>query len=320
MGDTAAGRSVAGRPWPLEVAAPHAPTAVPPIATDHDCRDHWELLAVARGSPPFEGEYAIRQCGVCGVGFTDPVPPEATAAGLYSSRASQDFQAGDGSFVAALKRWAARRDARAFVAGVRGPATIIDYGCGNGAFVTAIAEVRREATVIGADLHDAPPAALPRERYASYRDLEQWRGRADLILLRHVLEHTYDPVAILVRLRELLRPGGAIVIEVPSLESAIRSVWGSSWSGYYVPFHTLHFGPASLGRVVQAAGLSVARMSGAEIPMMGRSLQQRLRADYSFPLFALGVALHPVQLAVGAITRRPTCVRLWATHVNGSND
>lgn len=289
------------------------PVTVAPIVADHDCREHWTPIAIASGSPPFLGEYTIRQCGACGVGFTDPVPTESGAADLYASRESQDFQPGDRSLVSALKRWAARRDARGFAAGVSGPATIIDYGCGNGAFVTAMAEVRREATVIRADLHESPPAGLSTDQYVAYRDLEQWSGRADLILLRHTLEHTYDPVALLVRLRELLRTGGTLVIEVPSLDSAIRSMWGSAWSGYYVPFHTLHFGPASLRRVVETAGFAVVGVDGAEMPMMGRSLQQRLRAEYSLPLFALGVALHPVQLVVGALTRRPTCVRLWAT-------
>lgn len=143
--------------------------------------------------------------------------------------------------------------------------------------------------------------------------LKAWAARRDLILVRHVLEHTYDPVRLLARLRALLRPAGTIVIEVPALDAAARRLWGRNWAGFYAPYHTLHFTRRSLSNVVGDAGLAVVRVAGAEVPFMGRSLQNRLQSEYGLPVFAVGLAMHPVQLAVGALTRRPSCIRLWAS-------
>ena len=289
-------------------------TPLPPVTADHDCRDTWEPVARARGSAPFEEmTFTIRRCRVCGLGFTDPVPSQSTAPALYGSRDSNDFQQGDSGLVSSIKALVARRDARAFVGAEA--STIIDYGCGNGAFVAAMASMRPGAVVIGADLHDEPPAGLRPDQYVPYRRLQEWNGRADLVLVRHVLEHTYDPLVLLCRLGDLLRPGGTVVIEVPALDAAIRPLWGRDWAGFYVPYHTLHFTPASLSRLVAAAGLSVDRVSGAELPMMGRSLQSRLQSGYGLPLFAVGALLHPLQLTMGRITGRPACIRLWATRL-----
>jgi len=291
-------------------------TPVPPLPLGHDCREAWALVAIAKGSGPFaDRDFDIRQCAICGVAFTCLVPTEADSGTLYADRESNDFQARDGRVVAWLKGIAARRDAGSICRGIDRSAaiTILDYGCGNGAFVEALQAVRPSAQVIGADLHPDAPSGLAGNRYVPYAQLDAWRGRTDLILCRHVLEHTYDPVRLLVDLGRLLRPGGSLVVEVPSFDSAIRRMLGRYWSGFYVPYHTLHFMPDSLTAVASAAGLRVERIERAEMPMMGRSIGARLGGGYGLGLFALGMSLHPMQVIVGHLTQRGACLRVWAS-------
>jgi SAM-dependent methyltransferase len=297
------------------------PTPLPGVASGHDCSSHLEALGSARGSAPFADQtFAIQRCRICGLGFTDPVPSEDTAPLLYQSRGSADFQQADSGLVSRMKAASARRDASAFIGPAGEPLTIVDYGCGNGAFVTALAGVRPGARVVGTDLHATPPPGLEDGQYLPYDRIGELAGQVDLVLVRHVLEHTYDPLTFLRELGELLRPGGTLSIEVPSLDAAIRPIWGKDWMGFYAPYHTLHFAPRSLARVVEEAGYNVTRIAGAEMPMMGRSLQSRRRqTGYGLVAFGLGLLMHPVQLALGAITGRPACVRLWATTTGRSS-
>ena len=152
--------------------------------------------------------------------------------------------------------------------------------------------------MLGSDYHSSAPPGLANENYLSYAELQPVRGGIDLILLRHVLEHTYHPVALLhPKLEGLLRPGGVIVIQLPNLEAGVRHLFGRDWNGWYVPCHNfLHFTRRSLQMVIEGAGLQVELIRGADMPMMGRSLQVRRRSDYGLGLMLLEkLSVQPAQ-------------------------
>ena len=44
---------------------------------------------------------------------------------------------------------------------------------------------------------------------------EEHRGRFDIVFCEQVLEHVYDPIAAVANLRELVRPGGRVVVSTP---------------------------------------------------------------------------------------------------------
>ena len=268
-------------------------------------------IGEVNGSGLFESKvFTIWQCLHCGMGITDPVPTEETSHFLYETRESNDFQPNDSKLVSALKAFAARRDARKFCHGADARGRFLDYGCGNGAFVRALQQVFPEAEVLGTDQHANAPALLSAQRYIPYAQLPM--RNFDFILCRHVLEHTYDPVTFLRSLRSLLRPNGILAIEVPSLETAVKELFGRHWDGYYVPFHPLHFTRGSLAAATKAAGFDVIRESGAEMPKMGRSLRNVIGCEYGFSLFCLGILLQPLQVGIGALTGTSVCLRIYA--------
>jgi SAM-dependent methyltransferase len=289
-------------------------TAIRPIATTHDCRTRLHVLTMADGSGPFtDRTFMIDECSECGLGVTRPIPTEDTAHLLYEARQSADFQAEDSRLVWRLKEFAARKDVRGFCKGVeiRDGALMLDFGCGNGAFVAAMQEVFPRARVMGTDQHPAPPSVLRPEQYLPYGHLDELRGICSLILCRHVLEHTYDPVKLLSELRGLLEPGGVVALEVPSLESKVKSIFGRFWDGYNAPYHPLHFTRRSLRAAVETAGFSVIREGGAEMPKMGRSLRNVLGTKYGLGLFTVGMALQPLQVGIGLVTGTSVCLRIW---------
>jgi 2-polyprenyl-3-methyl-5-hydroxy-6-metoxy-1,4-benzoquinol methylase len=69
----------------------------------------------------------------------------------------------------------------------------------------------------------------------------------DVITMWDVIEHVYDPVAVIKQAANLLRPGGILVINQPNLGSIDRRLFGTAWAGYDLPRH-LYLFPADLLR------------------------------------------------------------------------
>jgi SAM-dependent methyltransferase len=179
--------------------------------------------------------FSIYRCRDCGIGITDPVPPESNSHELYGDRTSCDFQVDDSPVAAALKKMAATHDARVFTGGVplrQSASKILDYACGNGAFAVAMRTVVPDSAVWATDYHtEAPPLLRSTDiHYTAYEDLAS-HGPFDFILCRHVLEHTYDPVEFLRGIAELLNPGGVLMIEVPNLRAPLSGLFGKYWDG-----------------------------------------------------------------------------------------
>lgn len=280
----------------------------------HDCRQFRRDRVVSYGSGNFRDRtFTIWQCKECGIGFTEPVPTADTAHFLYDTRESQDFQADSSALMAKVKRNAAVRDVRTFVRGLSLPArpAILDFSCGDGMFTVAAKLVFPHGEIFGSDMHGDPPPLLQAGGYLTSDHLGQRRCAWDVILCRHVLEHSYTPVEMLRELWSLLRPGGFLMIEVPALDAAVARLFGRHWDGYYLPFHPIHFTRRSLRAALEVAGYRVVRESSAEMPKMGRSLQNMLRCSYNLGLFGLGIALHPLQVGIGALSGRPVCLRIW---------
>jgi SAM-dependent methyltransferase len=70
-------------------------------------------------------------------------------------------------------------------------------------------------------------------------------GSVDAVLLTQVLEHVPDPAAVLGESARILRPVGAIFLTVPF-----------AWELHELPFDFWRFTPASLERLLVAAGFS----------------------------------------------------------------
>jgi SAM-dependent methyltransferase len=134
---------------------------------------------------------------------------------------------------------------------------LLDVGCGNGQFLlwarelgwechgveldAAAARVARDQgiSVLGSSLDELPPGSA---------------GSFDAITLSHVIEHVHDPIDMLRRCRDLLRPGGYLWLETPNTESLGYSMYGASWRGLETPRHLVLFNFASLCWSLERAG------------------------------------------------------------------
>ncbi len=76
----------------------------------------------------------------------------------------------------------------------------------------------------------------------------------DVVRFNHSLEHTHDPAAYLARARDLLKPGGLIVISVPNYDGA---TYGLFPEAVEAPRHLFYFNPSSLSRHLEARGFEI---------------------------------------------------------------
>jgi 2-polyprenyl-3-methyl-5-hydroxy-6-metoxy-1,4-benzoquinol methylase len=96
---------------------------------------------------------------------------------------------------------------------------VLDVGCGEGFFAEKL--VKQGNRVTGVDYLAAPSQ---REAFASYHQEDLQEGlripppeKFDRILFLDVLEHMLHPEHLLREARQLLRPGGQIVVSVPNI-------------------------------------------------------------------------------------------------------
>jgi SAM-dependent methyltransferase len=86
-------------------------------------------------------------------------------------------------------------------------------------------------------------------------------GRFSGIWMHSFLEHELNPLGTLQAAARVLQPDGRLILKMPNYASINRHVRGARWCGFRFPDHVNYFTPASLTRMVHAAGLHVVRMS-----------------------------------------------------------
>ena len=153
---------------------------------------------------------------------------------------------------------------------------LLDVGCGAGAFMRFASE--RGWEVEGTDLvvTDWARAGGARIWEGELPSIAFGDARYDVVRFNHVLEHTRDPLVELGRARQLVAPGGILLVGVPNVGglSPLLKSWQSRlglktkrWRHYAALHHLWFFTPATLQRLVEAAGFKVVRW---ETPVMDR--------------------------------------------------
>ena len=109
--------------------------------------------------------------------------------------------------------------------------SLLDIGCGNGAFLRSMHALFPEWTLVGADINDTYRDQIlsigPRAAFKGTDELAASRDRHGMVVLIHCIEHIPGPVTYLAEARRYIEPGGRLLIQVPDAEASTRSI---SWS------------------------------------------------------------------------------------------
>lgn len=133
---------------------------------------------------------------------------------------------------------------------------LLDFGCGAAGFLR---KARRLAdTVAGIEL-ERRVREYRDGQLTIYPDTESAGGGYDLITAFHVVEHLPDPRAMLKTLANMLADNGRMVIEVPSSEDALLTLYDSEAFQHFTYWsqHLFLFNAETLRRLAEQAGLRI---------------------------------------------------------------
>ena len=162
-------------------------------------------------------------------------------------------------------RWALRARAERYAAVVRraglSPGAALEIGSAAG---FTLAAFRDAGWIVNGIEPNQTMARFARTelsiptRTGAVEDLELL-GPYDLVLILQVLEHVRDPLMLLRRVRDSLRPGGVALVETWSLYSWAARLLGTAWHQYSPPTVLHWFSARGLTRLMNASGLHLVR-------------------------------------------------------------
>jgi 2-polyprenyl-3-methyl-5-hydroxy-6-metoxy-1,4-benzoquinol methylase len=193
--------------------------------------------------------------------------------GLYERLHDPGYEDGQASRTPQM-RWLIER-ARAARPGAR---TLLDVGAAAGLLVKVARDQGLEAQGVEPS-HDLVAAARRLHGVELIQGTiphERLRGaRFDVVFLADVIEHVADPMALLRAARELVAPGGALVVVTPDVSSVARRLLGKRWWHFRLA-HVSYFDAASLEAACARAGLGVERRFRAQWSFNVGYLAERL--------------------------------------------
>jgi SAM-dependent methyltransferase len=142
-------------------------------------------------------------------------------------------------------------------------AKLLDIGCGNGQFLLDMRslgwdvqgqEVDSEAAALGTGA-GLPIFLGPIEEAPFEND------SFDVITLSHLIEHVYDPIALVEHCYSLLRPRGVLWVATPNLCADGHRTFGPYWRGLEPPRHLVMFTPRALEELLSKMFTDVTRIA-----------------------------------------------------------
>ncbi len=121
-------------------------------------------------------------------------------------------------------------------------AQVLEIGSGSGILMESLRRFGLESWALTAnDFEDSRLLRLKalgiQLKIGNFETLD-FAQRYDCIIMNQVIEHLYSPDAVLKKARQILNPGGILLIETPNYASLDHRLFKNKyWGGYHIPRH-----------------------------------------------------------------------------------
>ena len=167
------------------------------------------------------------RCRNCGLVFVNPAPPADVLSQFYNSAFYANYRLAERDLAYEepyymISMYTDKYSLAESVAS-RSPQSVLDYGCGSGAFLALLRDKFGINNAEGIEISSAArqvaescyslkpaesPAGLSREAY-------------DFVLLLEVIEHVSDPLQFFAGVSKLIAPNGHVLITTPAVDSIL---------------------------------------------------------------------------------------------------
>jgi 2-polyprenyl-3-methyl-5-hydroxy-6-metoxy-1,4-benzoquinol methylase len=215
-----------------------------------------QLARLLPGATVYPGEFGAVECRACGLARIDPPPYSAVTAMDHYQQDLTEFYRDKRAEHFSYARFLFEYVRRYKTAG-----SVVDVGCGPG-FTIAYAreigfaaiglEINKHVVAfarrfLGDGIHESTVQDFARDHVDS----------ADVVILNHVIEHVVDLEGLLGSVRDMLRPGGIMLVAVPNFASLPSRLMRNRWYGLEPANHVWQFTRRTLSSAIERGGFEV---------------------------------------------------------------
>jgi dolichyl-phosphate beta-glucosyltransferase len=209
--------------------------------------------------------WVVRDCQRCKCRYLDSLPREEDAAALYDAgyfESDCDLERGYSARSSETDDLTSRKRVTLLRRLLPSGARILEVGSGRGSFGRFAAA---EFDYVGIDVSSAAvkqARAGGLEVYCStLGGFVNTGAPFDAVVMFHVFEHLPDPHDALWKLRELLRPGGVLLLVTPDTESLLATVSSDRWVSYKFPEHLILYSRSAMIELLDSSGFEIVSLT-----------------------------------------------------------
>ncbi|MFO7870911.1 MAG: class I SAM-dependent methyltransferase [Kiritimatiellia bacterium] len=193
--------------------------------------------------------YAVNLCKTCSLVYLDPRLSKSRIRELYS----RDYYTSGNALEKGYEDYLGQQDDmtntyrrlyRKITPFLQNYDSVLDIGCGYGAFLSFLKETFRLTWGIDTSIEACEKIRSQglTARYGDFEDMPiQDFPRFSLILFTDLIEHIYDVRSFAVKVSRLSRPGTIVALTTPDYNSVLRHLMGRNWVSYKIPEHVNYF-------------------------------------------------------------------------------
>lgn len=210
------------------------------------------------------GIYDVMCCSSCGLEQTYPVPSPSELKTLYESH--YNFGGERDTFYTRIREWFHFSfiyrlwlvlDGDISFHRPTGAGRLLDIGCNEGRGLKIYSRNGFQAE--GLELNETAARVAREKGFIVHTCLLQDfqpRELYDVVVLSNVLEHSLNPKEMLADIRRILKDDGQVWISCPNNQSWQRWLFRRDWANWHMPFHIVHFSPATLKNILLKSGFT----------------------------------------------------------------
>lgn len=144
--------------------------------------------------------------------------------------------------------------------------SVLDIGCGSGKEIRLLRDLGYQY-VVGADPFIDANIMYDNTVLVYKASLYDMHDKYDVITLHHSFEHMANPLQVLQHIKNLLKPGGKLVIRIPLADSHAFNKYGADWVQLDAPRHLYLHTQKGMQILAHQAGLAIASIQHDSLSM-----------------------------------------------------